>query len=32
MSFTYLLDKLDALRFWSDPFPHVHIDNFLDAG
>ena len=30
MSFTYLLDKLDSAEILGDPFPHVHIDNFLD--
>jgi hypothetical protein len=30
MSFTYLLDKLDSAEILGDPFPHVHIDNFLE--
>lgn len=32
MSFTYLLDKLDAAEIPSDPFPHVYLESFLDRG
>ncbi|OMC12899.1 hypothetical protein [Mycobacterium sp. SP-6446] len=30
MSFTYLLEKLDAAAICSEPFPHVYLENFLD--
>src|ERR1700742_570022 len=30
MSFTYLLDKLDAAEIRTDPFPHIYLENFLD--
>ena len=30
MPFTYLLEKLDAAKISSDPFPHVHVENFLN--
>jgi hypothetical protein len=30
VAFEYLLDKLESAVIESDPFPHVHIDDFLD--